>query len=143
MTSPSPDPVTAYLAGVRRRDEGWHIPFSPARCCELSQADVPRLLAAVEAARALHQPFSIYDECEHDHTEADVASLAAVDAGEFLTCADSLIYVICAGCCLGRSAGYGQTQDCADEHDHGEGRPICPTHAAISAALLGEGEVGG
>ena len=47
------DRVAAYLADVRRRDEAWHLPFSPPRCCEMSQADVPALLAAVEAALKL------------------------------------------------------------------------------------------
>lgn len=48
--------VAAYLAGAKNRAEAVTMPFSPHRCCELSQADTPRLLAAVERVLARHKP---------------------------------------------------------------------------------------
>ena len=62
MTSPA-DPVAAYLAGVRERSESPlpHVTSLPighdgVRALMESTADVPHLLAAVEASRKHHWP---------------------------------------------------------------------------------------
>jgi hypothetical protein len=48
------DPVAAALRQIRNREEAVRMPFSPHRCCELSQRDVPRLLAVLDALLAEH-----------------------------------------------------------------------------------------
>ena len=53
------DNLAAALDGVRNRAEGARMAFSPPRSVELSQRDVPRLLAAVDAILARHVPKTV------------------------------------------------------------------------------------
>lgn len=86
----------------------------------------------LESVAALHKPYKIYDECEHDHYEEygdgpgpegeDPNGVVDVD-GIGLTCNHT--YSICAACCTDD----GQTEYCAGGHDHGKDKPICPTMA--------------
>lgn len=87
------------------------------------------LRAGVEA---LHSPFGIYDECDHEHTEDDVAAGAAKDIPEVgRTC--NLLYIACRECCTdfdGRD--YWPTEACANYHDHDHD----PAHRCATVALL-------
>lgn len=85
--------------------------------------------ARIEAVKAIHKPFKVFDECDHDHgdepaDESPGATVVDVD-GIGLTC--NHMYSICTACCTDD----GQTEYCADGHDHGRGKPICPTTAAL------------
>lgn len=86
---------------------------------------------AIEAVRKLHRPYKMYDECdctdeqkddEQTHVEIDVIGR---------TC--NMLYTICFECC---GDGYGQGESCANYHDHGEGKSICPTIRILDEAGL-------
>ena len=81
----------------------------------------------VQALRALHAPFGIYDECEHDHHEDDPEAVYIDGVG--WTCDDGLLMTICRHCCT--QLEYGQTEDCATDHVHLPGRALCPTLAIV------------
>ena len=121
--------LTSALDRIRKRHEV--LSSDP---LQVDPGDVPRLLAAIDAVLALHQPFRIYDECDHDHTEEDIAEGRAVETGEFVSCHDEYLYSICTACC--RDAQGFQTEECADAHFHD--KTHCKTAVAISRALLGE-----
>lgn len=129
-----------YLASVQLRAENVRncLPEAPDAMWrsihKRSAADVPRLLAALDAVLTLHREFRIYDECGHAHTEADLDAGAAIQTADMVTCQDGYAYSICADCCRD---GWGQAEECASEHDHGQCWP-CLTHAAITRELLGE-----
>ena len=137
------DRLSAVLAEIRERSErplgpsAMALPISSPAVQGLleSAADVPRLLAALDAVLRLHRPHRIYDECEHEHTEDEVRAGTAVDAGEFFACEESFERVVCRHCCA--ADGYGQTEDCATDHAADECWP-CPTAQAITRALTGE-----
>jgi hypothetical protein len=61
---------------------------------------------------ALHGPFKIYGECDHDHVDGDGS--VHIDAIG-LTCEDGFEYSICSECCTN---GREQTEECATYHDH-------------------------
>jgi len=147
------DPVAAYLSAVQDRYEGsaahkdlhrWASDFeergggSEYDWMARSLIDVPPLLAAVGAALAEHKAVRIYEPCDHDHTDEDVAAGRTVDAFDFISCEELYLYTICRGCCGFAGTMNGQqTEECAAEHDHGRCYP-CPTRVAITTALLGE-----
>ncbi len=89
----------------------------------------PGLTAAVlEELRELHRPFAIYERCdcpEYDHAEP------CTYAGDFVTCLPPSYY-ICGHCC--RDAEGIQSEECAADHPHGEGTPVCPTAAILDRA---------
>ena len=136
------DPVAAELAAIEKRyiDAGW-VTADIGRLGqrkEASCADVPRLVAALEAVLARHQPHQIYTECGHAHacdSGAERDKAGVIDCGDFVTCDDGYMYSVCRECCIDD----GQTEACADGHHHDPGKPICATVADLSAALLGEG----
>lgn len=140
------DKVTAYLAEAEARNEQslgpsvTALPVSVAavRVLMESAADIPRLIAAVRAGLDLHKPFGIYDECDHDHSDKDVAEGVAVDAGFYFACNDALQYRICTGCCTSGGDRPEQTEECVTHHDHGPGKPWCRTYQAMAAELLEE-----
>lgn len=79
--------------------------------------------------RALHFPFGIYDECDHEHTEAHLEAGDCLEIMEVgLTCEDGLMYRICESCC---TDGGGQTEQCISSHEHGKDEPICATMALL------------
>jgi hypothetical protein len=80
--------------------------------------------------RELHRPFGIYDECGHDHTEEQLEAGDCLEIDEVgLTCEDGLMYQVCEHCCI--KEWFGQTEDCASDHKHGKGEPICATAAIL------------
>lgn len=82
--------------------------------------------------RELHKPFGVYDNCGHDHNDAELADeicLRVDDVG--LTCDEGLMYEICRECCTN---GDYQTEECGTNHRHVKGKPICPTIAALDGA---------
>jgi hypothetical protein len=84
--------------------------------------------AKLEALKGLHEPFGIYDECDHTHTdeEAEDQTSGVLFVDEVgLTCHDGLMYNICKTCCWREH--FGQTEECAGEHEHGKDSPICET----------------
>jgi hypothetical protein len=135
-TAPVPDRAAARLAEIRER--GYRNGASGVLAAYLSDwadADVPALLAAVEAVLALHVPYRIYSECAHADGEHEDSGITPVDCGDFVTCEDGYLYSGCRECCT--DEGY-QTEACADGHHHAPGEAICATVAAITRALLGE-----
>lgn len=70
------------------------------------------LAERVEAVLKLHVPFGIYDECGHEHTDADVIAGTAVDVPEVgVTCEEGKLYDVCRECHLVNDE---PTEDCAD-----------------------------
>lgn len=109
------------------RREPWSEYFAPVERSALQKAE-----AAVGRVRELHVPFGIYDECEHEHTQAEVDDddSPVLDVDEVgLTCPEGLMYRVCEHCCV--RDGYGQTEDCVGVHEHTKEGPICPTIAAV------------
>lgn len=88
-----------------------------------------RQTQALNAVRELHAPFRIYGECDCTDAEKDdeQTHVEVEDVGR--TC--NLLYLICRCCCYD---GYSQSEDCACEHDHGDGKPLCPTIRALDEA---------
>ncbi|HEY6493278.1 MAG TPA: hypothetical protein VIZ43_08400 [Trebonia sp.] len=84
------------------------------------------------ALRELHAPHRIYDECGHDHAEDDPA---AVRCSDFITCEEAFEYEICRHCCT-EGEDFSETEECASQHDHGPGKPLC-----LTAVILEGGEV--
>ncbi|WP_454232185.1 hypothetical protein [Mycolicibacterium fortuitum] len=85
-----------------------------------------RQTQALNKVREIHKPFKIYGECDctdveqgDEQTHVDVEEVGR-------TC--NLLYQICQSCCLD---GDSQSEDCACGHDHGPGKPICPTIRAL------------
>jgi hypothetical protein len=77
-------------------------------------------------SRELHWAFSVYDECNHEHTEEDVATGLAKDISEVgYVCEEGLLYQVCGTCCC--HPDDGQTDFCNDHHGHGKDIPICPS----------------
>ena len=119
-----------------------------AAVAEIRRAAEEVIAEAVDSARgqivaevlALHAPFKIYDECEHDHTDKEVREGRAVyieDLG--YTCESALMYVICRECCTnGDEDDRYQTEECNDYHEHAAdgSKPRCPT-AALVASFAG------
>lgn len=121
------DEVAAYLAGVRTRTRQAVIGVSEARGAV--PRDAVRLLAAVEAVLAQHQPGRIVvlgAVCSR-HEAHRHFSITSTEAADVMACPDcsAAVYVSCTGC---------GTQMRLDS---------CPARTAISAALLREGESGG
>ena len=84
----------------------------------------------------LHKPFGLYNECVHKHTdqiEGEVES-DVIDTGEYLTCADGLMYYVCTVCCLDFNEQQ-MNEMCLDTHDHAIDKPICNTSAIIEKML--------
>jgi hypothetical protein len=96
---------------------------------------LPQLTAALRAVLALHKPWGIYTECDHDHQEEDEPGVVEIDMVG-LTCREGLMYEVCVECCI-EDGPFEQFQfeHCADHHEHETGKPICKTVAAITAAL--------
>ena len=67
---------------------------------------------------ALHAPWRVYDECDHEHTDEDILAGKAYNIPEIgYTC--DLMYVICRECCTDGPSGYEeQTEGCATYHTH-------------------------
>lgn len=99
--------------------------------CEAVMAERDRLREQVQAVRALHRPFRIYDECGHEHTDEDVDQGRAVSIDEVgYTCADGYLYTICRWCCTDGSEY--QTETCATNHAaERENCCPCPTARAL------------
>lgn len=85
---------------------------------ELSQASQAACAAvqidkAIGRVRALHSPWLVLDECEHDHPWSDVeAGTAHADEEIGITC--NVAFVACRECCTSNGQ---HTEECADGHD--------------------------
>lgn len=101
---------------------------------------VGELYAAIRQTKEIHQPWGIYTECGHEHTEAELedpaSSVHQVDLVG-LVCAEGLMYRVCRSCCVepGWSEGY-QTETCATKHTHTSAGPVCPTTAALDGVEM-------
>jgi hypothetical protein len=84
--------------------------------------------AAIARVRALHKPFRLYDECGHDHEYGEAGTQYIEDLAN-VTCEDGFLYEICYECCTQHRGE--QSEECLD-HDHGPGKPICATVAALN-----------
>lgn len=76
-------------------------------------ARVEELSARIGRVRALHSEHRLYDPCDHEHTDDDLAAGRAVDTGDGLTCEDSYFHSVCKTCCCDDGE---QTATCADTH---------------------------
>ena len=81
----------------------------------------------VQALRALHRPYGVYDLCDHEHVENDPDALYIDGVG--WTCEAGLLETICRHCCT--QLEYGQTEDCATDHKHLPSTALCPTMAIV------------
>lgn len=89
------------------------------------------LAAAVLSTLRCHDKFSIYTECDHEHTDEDLIDGRCVDVEDVgLTC--DLMYRVCSECCTTDSGE--QSEACADGHDHVDGW-LCPTVEILTASL--------
>lgn len=84
---------------------------------------------ALAPIRELHRPWTIYAECDHqlDDDPHEIGnehpdSLHHYEYEIGWTC--EVMYKVCAECCVD---DVYQSEDCANYHDHGPGKPICPT----------------
>jgi len=87
---------------------------------------IRELEARVARVRAVHWPFTVYDDCGHDHKPEDAGVIDVDDIG--LVCGYGKVYDICASCCA--DDGESQSENCLG-HEHGPGHPICATIAAL------------
>lgn len=95
-------------------------------------AERDAVLAKVDA---LHKPFYICDDCDHDHTDADVREGRAFDTGYSYTCTDALLYIACEHYCM---TGSEQTADCATYHEHTKHlADRCPTARLVADLRAG------
>ena len=85
----------------------------------------------LDAVRAIHKLWKVYGECDHDHQELGEPGVFDVDEIGY-TCAYE--YDVCGACC----GMQFQSEECATNHVHGPGKPICPTIAALDAPKAGE-----
>lgn len=93
-------------------------------------AERVRLLGKLET---LHAPFKIYDECDHEHTDEDVAAGRAFAVPKVgYTC--KLIYVCCRSCCCTNDGVQDwPIEDCAIYHKHTRNPDYrCPTAALVA-----------
>lgn len=128
------DAVTTYLAEVRERSDRplgpgvGALPISNEAVRHLmeSAADVPHLLAAVEAVLKPHQrgPIVILGALCPRHENHRYFSITAVEAADVIACPECTATVR-------DSCAY-----CGPQVP----REACPVRAAISRALLSEGE---
>jgi hypothetical protein len=90
--------------------------------------------------RKLHQPWGIYTECGHEHTDPDEDGVHEVDLVG-LTCDEGLMYRVCQFCCVepGHAEGF-QTEQCATRHVHTTDGPVCPTVAIVDDAQMPEAD---
>jgi hypothetical protein len=86
-----------------------------------SEVELREARAVIEKVRELHRPYGIYGECGHDHEPEDEGVVLVEDIG--YTCDKE--YDVCSACCASEYSG--QSEFCVDAHDHGPGKPICPT----------------
>lgn len=127
------DRLTAELAAIKERLARTKDGFSSDAVAYLdSQADVPRLLAAIDAALERHQRLPLYERvhdykgnviCGHGE-DYDGDRHFEGDDGEWL-CADKLAGVVC--------------ETCVDEAGGERIDWPCPEYEAILAALTGKG----
>lgn len=141
MPDPIPDPLATHLDEVRKRaaltkpsahgytPRGEQLPGGPADDWLIANleaaADVPRLLAAVEAVLKPHQrgPIVILGALCPRHENHRYFSITAVEAADVIACPECTATVR-------DSCAY-----CGPQVP----REACPVRAAISRALLGEG----
>ena len=101
-------------------------------CGCVYQSHIPtRAEAAIQRVRDLHQPFAVVGECTDDsHPSDDYDFETHLDTGYYEGCLDNKLYDICTECCLTRFGD--QSEECADQHDHGPDKHICRTRACLS-----------
>jgi hypothetical protein len=84
--------------------------------------------------KALHSLWRVYDECDHEHTDEDVAAGVAQDIQEVgYTCNQTA--VICSLCCTSGPPGWrDQSEECATYHEH----TLDPATRCATVRLLAE-----
>ncbi len=94
-------------------------------------AEVRRLRAREAKLRELHAPVPIYQECGHEHEEAEPGKVFVSTIG--LTC--NYRYDVCRACCISPSAQYEDEpfREICEEHRHRPGTPICKTREILDA----------
>mgnify|MGYP001241604463 CR=1 FL=1 len=94
------------------------------------EAERDRLRRLVEAVRDVHRPYPVYELCGHDEDDDECVDPVELDDGTW-TCGP-LVAVVCSACCID-SRGW-PTDECEEDHEHGDNLPLCPTIAALSEA---------
>lgn len=110
---------------------------------ERAAAEVEAILTARLAARdaewrakveALHRPYWVCDDCDHEHTDADVREGRAFDTGYSYTCRDAALYIACVTCCSSGQDDPEQSEDCVTYHEH----TLDPAQRCATVRLLAE-----
>lgn len=121
-------PLPARLQAIRAELEAASNYPGPATL-EVSEANVPRLLAAVEAVVVLHKPLDVFEYDDVNDTFKLDDDGEQIPAGSFCqTCSDSDVIQDIEDCEYDISGTYG-----------GVSWP-CPTVTALTAAIEGAGE---
>ena len=125
MTEPEIETITARYSDKRvcHHPEAVQTVFALIDALREAKATITRIAA-------IHRPYSIYQECGHDH-EPDEPGVIDVDAVG-LVCAEGKMYDVCGSCCSHDFEG-GQDMECAENHLHSEDEAICPTFSALHA----------
>jgi hypothetical protein len=136
MADTDPDPLAGELAAITDRAanelEKWLLNPEPSGGIHMSAHDVPRLLKAVDAVLARHQPgpVLILGALCHQHEDYRYFSITAPEAATIAACPDCAATVCksCSGC------DKDEQQWCESD---GFCWP-CPTYRIIAGALTGE-----
>ena len=118
--------------GPSSAENALFIAAAPANVLALV-AEVRRLREREAKLRALHAPVPIYQECGHEHEEAEPGKVFVSTIG--LTC--NYRYDVCRACCISPSAQYEDEpfREICEEHRHRPGTPtpICKTREILDA----------
>ena len=151
MSGLTPEQIAVRIcAATRRHDagEGRHDAERYGPCdthAEVAPVVAALIAEAVEESRgevareitAIHRPWTVCDDCDHEHTDKEVREGLAFDTGYSYTCTDAALYIACAECCVNDDE---QTEECADYHRHTlDPDTRCAT--AALAARIARGEV--
>lgn len=102
----------------------------------ISDVHARLLAAALHSVLNRHRPRGIYQECDHEHTDEDLAAGLCLDIDEVgYVCQVGLMYSVCSECCS--DGDYAQGERCADGHEHHLDGPICMTVGLIEQTIAG------
>lgn len=138
------DPAASALHMISEREAAVHMPFSPHKVCELSQRDVRRLLAVVDALLAEHGSEPWYenaDNCGHPEPADDGSDEWAEWAEDHPSSRDPDVDVICLLTEVRRvcpACTKANAETCGG--DAPEYAEDCPVRATITRVLNGDAD---
>jgi hypothetical protein len=84
----------------------------------------------VQRLKALHEPYYLYEPCDHHHALND--PLAVEIEGIGMVCDEGITAAVCRHCCTDFVVGtYVVREVCVDEHKHLDGYALCPTMSIV------------